>query len=131
MENFLKAFVALFVAIDAIGALPLLLGLTTEMTAVQRKQLVQKAVVAAFVIGISFTFGGQLLFAFLGITVDDFRVAGGILLLVFSIRDLISQEGHQGTPSPVRGGIVPLAIPIIMGPAALATLLLGSREFGF
>ncbi|HEX4925076.1 MAG TPA: MarC family protein, partial [Bdellovibrionales bacterium] len=64
------------------------------------------------------------------ITEDDFRVAGGILLVVFSIRDLVTQEGHQGTPAPESVGIVPIAIPIIMGPAALATLLLGAEEFG-
>jgi multiple antibiotic resistance protein len=131
MELFLKAFVSLFVAIDGVGALPVLLGLSSDMTNDQRKRLVYKAVAAAFLIGVSFSLGGRLLFSFLGITVDDFRVAGGILLLVFSVRDLAVQESHQGTIAPLRAGIVPIAIPIIMGPAALATLLLGSTEYGF
>jgi multiple antibiotic resistance protein len=131
LETFLKAFVSLFVAIDAVGALPVLLGLSSDMTAEQRRRLVYKAVAAAFLIGITFTLGGRILFQFLGITVDDFRVAGGILLLVFSIRDLAVTESHQGTLAPLRAGIVPIAIPIIMGPAALATLLLGSTEYGF
>ncbi len=46
------------------------------------------------------------------------------------MRDLVSQEVHQGAPAPVRLGIVPIAIPLIMGPAALATLLLSVKEFG-
>ncbi|MEQ1876688.1 MAG: MarC family protein, partial [Bdellovibrionia bacterium] len=125
-----KAFVSLFVAIDAVGALPLFLGLSSDFSPAQRKALVRKAVAAAFIVGLIFVFGGQLIFRFLGITENDFRVAGGILLLVFSIRDLVTQEGHQGTPAPENVGIVPIAIPLIMGPAALATLLLGTKEFG-
>lgn len=129
-EGFLKAFVSLFVAMDAVGALPLFLGLSGDFNPAQRKNLVRKAVFAAFLIGVIFVFGGQLIFRFLGISEDDFRVAGGILLLVFSIRDLVTQEGHQGAPTPESVGIVPIAIPIIMGPAALATLLLGAKEYG-
>lgn len=130
-EGFLKALISLFVAIDALGALPILTSLTQGMTAEQRRRLVRKAVLVAFLIGLVFTAGGQAIFDFLGITDDDFRVAGGILLLIFAVRDLVTpQHSHQGAAAPESVGIVPVAIPLIMGPAALASLMLGADTYG-
>lgn len=127
---FLKAFIALFVSIDAVGALPLLTSLTRDMSPYERKKIVNKATIAALTMGIVFVFGGQFIFSFLGITENDFRVAGGILLLVFAIKDLSSSSNHQGTETPHSIGIVPIAIPIMMGPAALTTLMIGAKEYG-
>lgn len=128
---FVKAMVSLLVAIDAIGAVPLIAGLTKGMTTGGRQKLVNKASLAAFAIGVIFIFGGQAIFHFLGITENDFRVAGGILLLVFSIRDLSSDSSHQGAEAPSSLGIVPIAIPLMMGPAALTTLMISTKEYGF
>lgn len=128
---FIKAFVSLLVAIDAIGAVPVIAGLTKGMTPAGRQRLVHKASLAAFAIGVVFIFGGHLIFEFIGITENDFRVAGGILLLVFSIRDLSSSSSHQGAETPSSIGIVPIAIPLLMGPAAVTTLIISAREYGF
>ena len=127
----IKAFVSLLVAIDAIGAVPVIAGLTQGMTAQGRQRIVNKASLAALAIGIVFIFGGHLIFEFLGITENDFRVAGGILLLVFSIRDLSSSSSHQGAETPSSIGIVPIAIPLLMGPAAVTTLIISAKEYGF
>ena len=128
---FLKAFISLFVAIDAVGALPLLTSLTKGMGPFERKRLVNKATLAALLIGTIFVFGGQAIFNFLGITENDFRVAGGILLLVFAVKDLSTSSSHQGAEAPSTAlGIVPIAIPIMMGPAALTTLMIGIKEYG-
>ena len=130
-DGFLKAVISLFVAIDALGAIPILTSLTQNMTADQKKKLVRKAVIAAFTLGVVFTVGGQAIFDFLGITDNDFRVAGGILLLIFAVRDLVTTEdSHQGGSVPESVGIVPIAIPLIMGPAALAALMLGADTWG-
>lgn len=130
IESFTKAFISLFVAIDAIGALPFVLGLTREMTEKERRGLIYRATASAFFIGIVFIFGGPKIFNFLGITESDFRVAGGLLLIIFAIRDLLVTSSHQGAPTPTRVGIVPIAIPLMMGPAALATLMVGTEQFG-
>lgn len=126
----IKAFISLLVAIDAIGAVPVIAGLTKGMTPAGRTRLINKASLAALAIGVAFVFGGELIFSFLGITENDFRVAGGILLLVFSIRDLSSSSSHQGAETPSNVGIVPIAIPLLMGPAALTTLIINSKEYG-
>lgn len=131
MESmFFKAFVSLFVAIDAVGALPFLVGLTKNLNAAEKKSLIYRATGSAFFIGLTFIFGGRAIFNFLGITESDFRVAGGLLLIVFSIRDLLDSSSHQGAPAPTRVGIVPIAVPLMMGPAALATLMVGIEQYG-
>ena len=130
MENFLKAFISLFVAIDALGALPFLVGLTKNLSPEDRKSLVYRATGSAMLIGLIFIFGGRAIFSFLGITESDFRVAGGLLLIVFSIKDLLDNSSHQGAPTPTRVGIVPIAVPLMMGPAALTTLMVGTEQYG-
>lgn len=131
MENmFFKAFISLFIAIDALGALPFLVGLTKNLTKEERKNLIYRATGSAFAIGLTFIFGGRAIFNFMGITESDFRVAGGLLLIVFSIRDLLDSSSHQGAQAPTRVGIVPIAVPLMMGPAALATLMVGSEQYG-
>lgn len=131
MENmFFKAFISLFIAIDALGALPFLVGLTKKLSIEERKSLVYRATGSAFAIGLTFIFGGRAIFSFMGITESDFRVAGGLLLIVFSIRDLLDSSSHQGAQTPTRVGIVPIAVPLMMGPAALATLMVGTEQYG-
>ncbi len=130
MEAFLKSFIALFVAIDVVGALPFLVGLTKGLPEKARKSLIYRATLSALVIGITFILIGREFFAFLGITESDFKVAGGLLLIVFAIRDLLVIASHQGSLPPSRVGIVPIAIPLMMGPAALTTLMVGSEQSG-
>jgi multiple antibiotic resistance protein len=131
MENFFKAFISLFVAIDALGALPFLVGLTKQMSDSERQGLIYRATGSALMIGLVFIFGGSAIFKFLGITDSDFKVAGGLLLIVFSIRDLLVTASHQGAPTPTKVGIVPIAVPLMMGPAALATLMVGTEQYGY
>jgi multiple antibiotic resistance protein len=129
-ETFLKAFVSLFVAIDAAAATPFLLGLTKGMVPAERTHLIHKATLSALAIGLVFVFGGRAIFDLLGITESDFRVAGGLLLIIFAIRDLVSSATRQGATAPVRVGIVPIAVPLMMGPAALTTLMVNTQQFG-
>jgi multiple antibiotic resistance protein len=131
VEPLLKSFIALFVAIDALGALPIVFGLMRGVGAADRQRLIYKATLAALLISLIFLFGGKSIFAFLGILETDFRIAGGLLLILFAIRDLMVSSSHQGTPAPSRVGIVPIAMPIMMGPAALATVVLSAEQYGY
>jgi multiple antibiotic resistance protein len=130
MEAFLKSFISLFVAIDVVGALPFLVGLTKALSEKDRKNLIYRSTISALVIGVVFIVAGRKIFEFLGITESDFKVAGGLLLLIFAIRDLLVTASHQGAPTPTKVGLVPIAIPLMMGPAALTTLMVGSDQFG-
>ena len=130
MQMFLKSFIALFVAIDVIGALPFVVGLTKGLPDSDRRHLIFRATISALIIGIVFILAGRQIFDFLGITESDFKVAGGLLLIIFAIRDLLVTASHQGSPTPTRVGLVPIAIPLMMGPAALTTLMVGSDQAG-
>jgi multiple antibiotic resistance protein len=129
---FLATFIPLFVAIDPFGMLPIFLGVTGDLSQQRRKKVAFEAVFTATIIAFSFMFLGNLIFRFLGITDNDFRIAGGILLLVLAVLDLV-QPGKPAVNEPDIVGIVPLAMPLIAGPATLTTaLVLATRsDYGY
>jgi multiple antibiotic resistance protein len=129
MEGFALAFIATFVAMDAPGVVPVFLGLSADLDRKTRRKVVLQASLTAVAVGIGFIFLGASLFGVLGIAFADFRVAGGLLLLLFSIQDLTMDAGKAQR----RGesiGIVPIGIPLIAGPAVLTTLLLSKDLYG-
>lgn len=130
METFLLAFIPLFVAIDVFGVLPLFVTLTDGMDPRQKKTLTWEATLTAFVISLLFLVAGKMLFSFLGITESDFRVGGGIVLLVLAVYDLLfSKERKKDLGDSV--GVVPIGIPLIMGPAALTTIIILVDSYGY
>ena len=130
--HFLAVFLPLFVAIDPFGMVPIFLGVTAEMSPAQRRKVSFEAVGAAVLISVGFMLLGNALFAFLSITEDDFRIGGGIILLVLAVLDLLS-TGKPAVYEPQIVGIVPLAMPLIAGPATLTTVLVlaGRQELGY
>jgi multiple antibiotic resistance protein len=127
---FLLSFIPLFVAIDIIGTIPLFIGYTQGIPGYQRKKLIFEAILAAFIVANLFILSGKLILDFMGITIDDFRIAGGIILLILSINDILSSSENIKKPS-ANIGVVPLGIPLIMGPAALTTIIILVRNFGY
>ena len=124
MHSFWLCFVPLFVAVDAVGILPLFLSLTEGMDRARlRIVIIQSVITAAFVALIFLAFGPVLL-RFLGITVPDFMIAGGILLLAISLRDLLTDEKRRHGADEESLGAVPLGVPLITGPAVLTTCVL-------
>ena len=130
MRTFLLAFIPLFVAIDVLGVLPLFVAMTDDLKADRRRRLAMEATVTAFAVSIVFLVAGKSIFAFLGITESDFRVGGGIILLVLAANDLLfakeRQRGSEGS-----AGVVPIGIPLIMGPAALTTIIILVDSYGY
>ena len=125
----------LFVAIDAISIVPLFLSLTTGVSDPHKKQLITSATLTALAISVLFLFVGKFIFQFLGITENDFRIGGGIVLLVLSVTDLLfgAQDSSDRIP-PNSGsslGVVPLGIPLIIGPTALTTVLILVDGYGY
>ena len=96
----------------------------------KEKNLILEALLAAFIVANIFLGGGKAVLNFLGITIDDFRIAGGIILLVLSVTDILSSSEKRRDPG-TDIGIVPLGIPLIMGPAALTTILILVDSFGY
>jgi len=130
METFFHAFIPLFVAVDVFGVLPLYVSLTARMDDGQREKLAGQATLTAFAISLVFLVAGKLVFTFMGITEHDFRVGGGIVLLVLAVNDLLfSHETKRNPESTI--GVVPIGIPLIMGPAALTTIIILVTSYGY
>jgi multiple antibiotic resistance protein len=122
MQDILTAFIPLFVSIDAFGLVPLFLALTGNMTEDRLRRVTFEAVFFGLTICLGFMFLGNIVFHSLGITQADFRIAGGILLLVLAVIDLLIR-GKPAVDEDQAIGIFPLAMPLIAGPATLTTTL--------
>jgi multiple antibiotic resistance protein len=130
VETFFLAFIPLFVAIDALGVLPLFVALTQRLDPAAQRRLAGEATLTALAISLVFLTAGSAIFRFLGISPHDFRVGGGIVLLTLAVRELLSSS--EAERSPDRDvGIVPIGVPLIMGPAALTTILLLHDSYGW
>ena len=127
MSEFLLVFIPLFVAIDPIGLVPVFLSVTHGVDDRRRRRTSFEAVASASVICLGFMFLGDATFRFLGITVNDFRIAGGVILLVLAVLDLLSVGKPALNPEEMVG-IVPLGMPLIAGPATLTSVLVLSTE---
>ena len=122
-DAFIVSFVPLFIVMDAIGVLPLALSLSEGLSQKQRRRLVHMAALTAAVVGLAFLFFGQFIFRVMDISVGAVTVAGGIILLVLSVRYIVT--GHL--TEVVREemvAVVPIGTPLLAGPATIATLLL-------
>lgn len=130
LTDFLFSFVSIFVAMDVIGTLPLFMSMTSGLDAKARRKVVGQAVMAGALVGIIFMFGGERLFRVLGVTIADFRVAGGLVLLVFAVHDLLFSRTERRRSDVTSLGVVPLGIPLLVGPAVLTGLLLSYDRHG-
>lgn len=130
MTIFWLCFVPLFVAVDVIGTLPLFIGLTEDLPVERVRKVVVQSVVTAMVVALLFVVVGPAFLNSVGITVADFMIAGGILLLVFSIGDLYATGKAQRQVDIDSLGIVPVGVPLITGPAVLTTSILLLNQYG-
>jgi multiple antibiotic resistance protein len=137
LEAFIAAFLPLFVAINIPGILPLYIGMTDTLAPRTRHTLLLKAMTVAVVVALLMLFAGEIIFRTLGISVNDLRVGGGLILLVLAITDLVfgdiknRRTGNEDTPGAQELAVVPLGIPLMIGPAAITTILVAQGEFGY
>ncbi len=126
LQEFGLTFVPLFVAMDAIGVLPILLPLTQDMKVRERRRVTRLAMLTALGLGLGFLAVGKGIFLFLGIQVADFLIAGGLILFLLAAKDLITGKMVEAQASVGADmiGVVPLGTPLVVGPAVLTTLLI-------
>ncbi len=133
-ENVLHPFwlslIPIMVALDAPGTLPLYVAMTEGLKERERKRIVRHSIITAFLITIAFAFLGRAVFRALGIMVEDFMIAGGIVLLIIAVIDIVRAGEKRVTISPTIG-VVPLGTPLIAGPATLTTTLVLVGSYGY
>ena len=119
-------FTSFFTLINPIGSMPVFLGMTSTLSQEQRKATARKAVVVAFFTLLMFAFSGQLMFSFFGISVNSFRIVGGVIFFIMGQDMLHARLGKMkfNDESEVDSyvsdiSITPMAIPMIAGPGAI------------
>jgi len=130
IRGLLLTFIPLFVAVDVVAVVLVYLGIGVRLPEPARRRLILESTITAAAVGLGFLFAGDAILGFLGVTVGDFQIAGGLLLLVLSIHDLLHPDMPLRQPG-TRPGVVPLGIPMIAGPAVLTTLITLARTHGY
>lgn len=132
--------VTLFVILDPIGLVPFFVSMTRGMDQKLRRGVANRAVLTSMVLLLVFAYLGEVILGLLGITIYDFEIAGGALLLVFAIRDALSNEPLGVTESEAvaqrsaaeHAAIIPIAVPLLAGPGSLTTsILLANGNYGY
>lgn len=130
MTVFFACFIPLLVAIDPLGVIPLYLGMTSGMTKGEIRRVIFLTMATALTLALAFLFLGKGIFIFLGISVDDFKIAGGIILLLIALKMVLSGHEVEKTLWDKTVGVVPLGVPLIVGPASITTMLILSDSHG-
>jgi multiple antibiotic resistance protein len=132
----LGAFTSIFAIVDPFAALPVFLALTGHETDVRRRAIALRAAITVFVVLAVFATCGQLLFRFFGISVAGFKIAGGILLMGVALDMMGAKHSatkttpgeEQEAASAADVGLIPVGIPLLSGPGAIASSMLTSAR---
>ena len=133
MEDILRilpnTFIPLFVATNIFMLLPIFISLTKEMSHQKRRVVIRDSILTAFIVSFLFFALGEVIFRIIGITADDFKIAGGLLLLIIAILDITRHVEEKLKPD-IKLGVVPIGVPLIVGPAVLTNILLLVDHYG-
>lgn len=129
LKNLPMTFIPIFVAMDVFAVLPVFISVTSEITDSEKKIIVRQSIITALAVSLAFVAVGEAVFRILGITVDDFKIAGGLVLLVIAVLDLVRHSGERRRIEDAIG-VVPIGVPLIVGPAVLTTLIVLIDHYG-
>jgi multiple antibiotic resistance protein len=132
LEQPLKFFIVFFVVVEPISLIPLFSRLTAGATQAYKRRMALKAVVIAALILLLFALGGAGFLQLMGISLEAFRIFGGLLLFLLALEMVFARESGTRTSMDEQAesrrradvSVFPLAFPFIAGPGALATILL-------
>ena len=130
LQLYLTAFVTLFVVIDPIGLAPIFIALTPGQSGAERRRIGARSLVIAAVLLTLFGLTGDAILSAIGISISAFRIAGGLLLFLTALDMLFERrterrEGQADGAQPSHDpSVFPLAMPLLAGPGALATMIL-------
>lgn len=134
--EYTKLLIALLAIVNPLGAVPIIVALTSGASPLERARISRLALIAVVIILLVALFFGEFVLAFFGITINSFRVGGGILVLLIAISMMQARvSGAQRTDEEMQEGqsresvaVVPLAIPLLAGPGAISTVILYAHK---
>ena len=127
-QNFVLTFVPLFIVLDALGTVPFLVAISEGMSKPERKKTINVSVITAALVGLAFLFFGQGILKAMNITIESFAIAGGVVLLVLSIKYMTTGQMVDAVKEEMMA-VVPIGTPLLAGPATITTLLLLVNQF--
>ena len=129
-HSFLSAFVLLLLVLDPFGSLPIFVSVLQGVAPERRRRVAVREVVIAFAVLLAFMLGGQGFLSLMRLSERSLEVAGGVILLIIAIRMIFAGGAEvYASDGPREPFIFPLAVPLLAGPSAMATvLLLASRQ---
>ena len=128
LKSFILTFVPLFIVIDALGTLVFVISLVEGMSKSECRKVIHISIITATIVGLAFLFFGQFILNVMGISVGAFATAGGLILLVFSIKYLLTGRFVEIIREEMIA-VVPIGTPLLSGPATITTLLLLATQF--
>ena len=137
MGDFVSAvfvsFLTLFVIMDPFASLPAFFSLTKKCKEKEMKQTATKAVVIAGILAVVFLFGGLEILKVLSITLDDFKIAGGIVLMLLGLENVLNFTFSHGENKEegLESAVVLIATPLLTGPGLITTLIVLSQTQGY
>jgi len=130
--DIVKIFFAIFGVMDPLGNTPVFLSLTEHMDEKKQRQLALKAVIRAGIILLVFIFGGTMILDLFHISIESFRIAGGILLVLIGLQMLFGLRiGQESEAQAEDVSMVPLATPLIAGPGMITAVIIFAKEYGY
>ncbi|MEM0230588.1 MAG: MarC family protein [Candidatus Woesearchaeota archaeon] len=130
ISEFIRAFLSIFVIMDPFGSVPVLIGLTKNYSERERRRIVKNAVCIAFAVLMLFMLFGRYILQFFGITIDSFKIAGGIILLIMGIEIVLDLQFRKEQLEGYKIAVVPLATPLITGPGVLTAAIIVVMRYG-
>lgn len=129
-HTFLSAFILLLLVLDPFGSLPIFVSVLRDVAPARRTRVVLREVLIAFAVLMIFMVTGQSLLNLMSLTERSLEVAGGVILLIIALRMIFASVDDLYTAEGQREPLIfPLAVPLLAGPSAMATvLLLASRQ---
>lgn len=128
VQQFIKTFVPLFIVIDAFGNLPFVISMSEGMPKSERNRMILVAVFTAAIVGLAFLFLGRFVLNLMGISVGSFAIGGGLILLILSIRFILTGQVVDIIKEEMVA-VVPIGTPLTVGPATITALLLLATQF--
>ena len=129
-HSFFSAVILMLLVLDPLGSLPVFIPIMREVAPERRRRVAVREALIAFAVLFAFMLFGDVFLRVMRLSERSLEVAGGVILLMVAIRMIFSHEGGvYGTPEGKEPFIFPLAVPLLAGPSAMATvLLLASRQ---
>lgn len=131
MEDILRAFLSLFIIMDAFGVLPVFISITKNYPLQYKKKCANQAIYVAGIVLLVFLFFGLTILDFFGINFSSFKVAGGIILLILGIKIVLGLNFREEAASKYQLAVVPLATPLITGPGVITTVIILAGTYGY